>query len=588
MIRHLICLPDGTALFSGADQVNAVQSVTLTTCVNSGEELTLGSACAAMMEATLITPGGGLTLTAGEEVTLYQVDEAGQRRKAGVFILERPTRPSANTMKLVGYDRLTRLDKDLTGWLAALQGWPYSLRDFADLVCHACGLTLVTEQIPNGDFQVRPFSAEVTGRQLMQWIGEACCRFCRANADGNIELAWYTPAGISVTPSGERYYFQKGLSYEDYQVARIDSVQLRLGDSEDGALWPGGEENENSYVITGNPLLCLHISNELLPVLQTIQGELPTERYTPCKVCMPVCPGVEAGNTVQITDSNGVNFTAYVMTKTSNGQKDTLECTGSARRDSTTALNNKTPAEKVRQIEIALRSVDGNKVVSLINLSEAGIRIKGDKIQLEGVVTANKNFQILEDGSAVMKNADISGKVTASKGTIAGWNLDDNSLYTTYGDVASRVFLCTGTTKPYTIGGYKDHWYIGAGSSDGSGFGVSTAGVLCASGAKISGEVNARSGMVGGWEIKNGQLYKEGAWISEDGAFQFLADQNPNVCVEFMPDAQGNAALRLGTRTPLQIGDTMLTEDSLKQLLALIGVNAAAQVNEETGEETTV
>ena len=32
----------------------------------------------------------------------------------------------------------------------------------------------------------------------------------------------------------------------------------------------------------------------------------------------------------------------------------------------------------------------------------------------------------------------------------------------------------------------------------------------------------------------------------------------------------------------------MLTEDSLKQLLALIGVNAAAQVNEETGEETTV
>ena len=57
MLRNLMILPDGTALFSGADQANAIQSVTLTQCVNSDEDLTLGSVCANMMEATILTPG---------------------------------------------------------------------------------------------------------------------------------------------------------------------------------------------------------------------------------------------------------------------------------------------------------------------------------------------------------------------------------------------------------------------------------------------------------------------------------------------------------------------------------------------------
>lgn len=410
MVKNLLILPDGTELFSGVDRTEAIQSVTLTQCVNSGDELTMGSACADMLEVTAITPGGGLSLTAGDEVSLYQVDAAGQRRQVGIFILEKPTRPTANTMKLVGYDRIVKLEKDLTGWLAGLTGWPYSLLAFAKMVCAACDLTLENESIPNGDFQVQAFSGEgITGRQLMQWIGEACCRFCRATADGRMELAWYTPADISITPSGAHYYFQNGLSYEDYQVEQIDAVQLQAADSDDGWLWPEAEEGANSYVISGNPILCTHISEDLLPVLQRIRQELPTERYTPCKVCIPENPDIHPGNTVQITDRNGVTFTAFVMTKTNSGQKDTLECTGSRRRDSPSAVHSQSSSQKVRQIEIALKSIDGNKVVSMINLSESAVRIKGEKIQLEGTVTANENFKILLDGSIEAKAGKIGG-----------------------------------------------------------------------------------------------------------------------------------------------------------------------------------
>ena len=70
MLKNLMVLPDGTELFSGAGTVNAIQSVSLTQRVNSGTELTLGSTCTAMLEATLFTPDGGLELARGAEVML--------------------------------------------------------------------------------------------------------------------------------------------------------------------------------------------------------------------------------------------------------------------------------------------------------------------------------------------------------------------------------------------------------------------------------------------------------------------------------------------------------------------------------------
>ena len=51
---------------------------------------------------------------------------------------------------------------------------------------------LVNTQLPNGSYPVQKFSAEgITGRQLMQWIGQAAGRFCRATAEGKVEFSWY-------------------------------------------------------------------------------------------------------------------------------------------------------------------------------------------------------------------------------------------------------------------------------------------------------------------------------------------------------------------------------------------------------------
>lgn len=493
MLKSIIVLPDGTRLSSGPNETNPIMKVTLTEEVNAGDELALGSACAAILEANILAPYGGLTLAAGDKVTLYKVDEAGVEHKKGVFILEKPSRVSANAVKLTGYDRMIELDKDLTTWLSELDEWPYSLHEFAGMVCDACGLSLVMEGIPNADFPVPQFKyPDVTGRQLMKWIGEICGCFCRANADGNIELAWYAPSGKTITPSGDYRYFAKGLSYETYTVDPIEAVQLKLADSEDGALWPAAAEGAHSYVISGNPILLADVSDELEPYLDVIRQRLAALRYTPCKVSLPANLAINAGSTVEIIDSNGDSLSACVMRKVSTGQKDTLQCTGSRRRDSAPAVNSKSTEEKVRQMRIALKSIDGDRVVALINLSEDGIKIQADKVDIEGKVNA-EFINALNVTAAKLLVKDSSGATLFFAGDkkvqIGGWNADSKSLYSGTSFSTAECFVCTGSAGSMSIGGSGSlsGWMIKAGNN----FGVTKAGALYAADAHISGEVTS-------------------------------------------------------------------------------------------------
>lgn len=63
--------------------------------------------------------------------------------------------------------------------------------------------------------------------------------------------------------------------------------------------------------------------------------------------------------------------------------------------------------------------VDGN-LKSFVGAGQDGVKIKASNIQLEGLVTANENFKILEDGSIVTQNATIYGKVYVDDGGKVG------------------------------------------------------------------------------------------------------------------------------------------------------------------------
>jgi len=88
-----------------------------------------------------------------------------------------------------------------------------------------------------------------------------------------------------------------------------------------------------------------------------------------------------------------------------------------------------------------LYAIDGDgNLKSLVGVGGDGIKIKGDYITLEGLVTANNNFKILQDGSIETRNAKIYGTVHAQDGKIGGFTIESGRLFWKAGDYFGNDF----------------------------------------------------------------------------------------------------------------------------------------------------
>ena len=444
MYKHLLILPDGQEIYSGTDRNPVLQSVTVTQKVNNGQELTLGSACSTMLEAEVL---GWFSCTPGEPLTLYRVEEDGTRYLMGAFYPEKPTRSTAYTMSLTAFDAVSRLDRDLTNWLLELDQWPYTAAEFAAMVCEQCGLELVEAPLPNGDFYIQPFSADrVTGRHLIQWLGQLTGRFCRATPEGKLEFAWYSSNdAVSITPDGSSgiYYCQNGLQYEDYRVAPVEMVQLRQTSEDIGTLWPDIPGQKNTYIIENNPMLAAQTSQTLVSVAQTLYESLKTVTYTPCSVTIPATSKIAAGDILTITDLNGAVLTTYVMEKKSDGLQDSLQCTGSPTRDSSYAVNNQQFQPHSGKLLNLRTDVDGLKAE---NRDTTG-RLTRMELDLEGLrsrveqqeIVAQTTVQSVSSLTQTAQNLTLQLETVRTEGvdkvqTSRGYTFDDAGLHISRSD----------------------------------------------------------------------------------------------------------------------------------------------------------
>ncbi len=492
MHKNLIVLSDGRELSSGVPGQAALTEVTLTQQVNGEEDLTLGSVCAAMLEAQVLVPDGSWGIDAGETLTLYQVLPDGTRLQQGVFIAETPEWTDTNTYRLTAYDRVVLLDKDLTHWLEGLVSWPCDLQEFAAMVCRQCGLELTDSQIPNGSYPVQKFSAgNITGRQLMKWVAQIAGRFCRATADGKLELGWYTPKNITVKPAsgsvtvlpGEQslslygtsltveqaqeevqlrspmlqvledsreevvvsvetddrlYYYRGSLSAADYVVQPVEKVHLKLSQNDVGTVWPNIEAPVNTYTVSENYLLDGAAPEQSQAVAQTLYEQLSQVSYTPCSLTLPIQAAVQPGDILHLENAHGNVFTVYVMEKVQTGQKQTLSCTGNPRRDSTTTVNNATYTALKGKVLTLQKDVEG------LQLENAQAEEKAAKLALtvDGISTQvqrseNQTENMLQRMTALEQNAqELSVKIQSVHDggvdrvtTTTGYTFDADGLH---------------------------------------------------------------------------------------------------------------------------------------------------------------
>ena len=369
MLQPILTLPSGTEL-KGGSPGSAVKSLTLHTAVNAGQEFAIGSAYSDYIEAEIwADPGGSLQITAGDALTYYRQDDAGNRTKVGVFYAEKPTRTKRNSYKVTAYDTMSKLDADFSGWLRANQAqFPKTIWQLVQLACQWAGVTLASSSLPiNGSYSVQAFYADdLTCRQIISWAAEAAGCYAHMNADGKLQFLTYTDkrSTAKITPDGasSTAYYADSLSYEDYTVKAIEKVQIRQSDSDVGVIYPDSTTATNTYAVQGNLLLTTGTEANLKTVAQNLYNVLKSVTYTPCKVAVPSGSGLACGQIVHVKDARGREFDTYLMSATISSGKASFESVGSASRESSSAVNSQSYKNLTGKMLEIKTSVDGLEV----------------------------------------------------------------------------------------------------------------------------------------------------------------------------------------------------------------------------------
>ena len=459
MYQPILTLSSGTEL-KGGSPGSAVKSLTLHTAVNAGQEFAIGSAFSDYIEAEIwADPGGSLQITAGDALTYYRQDDAGNRTKVGVFYAEKPTRTKRNSYKVTAYDTMSKLDADLSGWLHANQAqFPKTIWQLVQLACQRAGVTLASSSLPiNGSYSVQAFYADdLTCRQIISWAAEAAGCYAHMNADGKLQFLTYADkrSTAKITPDGasnSTAYYADSLSYEDYTVKAIEKVQIRQSDSDVGVIYPDSTTATNTYVVQGNLLLTTGTEANLKSVAQNLYNVLKNVTYTPCKVSVPSSSGLACGQIVHVKDARGREFDTYLMSATISSGKASFESVGSASRESSSAVNSQSYKNLTGKMLEIKTSVDGLEVKA----SDLTGKYTDLKATVDGLSSeVKKDTKITGGGNLILgsesfRNATYDGNASGvaygddGSATITNANTNRYFIFNTAGArITKGVTLC--------------------------------------------------------------------------------------------------------------------------------------------------
>ena len=459
MYYSVLRLPNGTEL-KGGEAGSTLKALTLHTAVNAGQEFTIGSAFSDYIEAEIwADPGGSLQITAGDALTYYRQDDAGNRTKVGVFYAEKPTRTKRNSYKVTAYDTMSKLDADFSSWLRANQAqFPKTIWQLVQLACQRAGVTLASSSLPiNGSYSVQAFYADdLTCRQIISWAAEAAGCYAHMNADGKLQFLTYTDkrSTAKITPDGasnSTAYYADSLSYEDYTVKAIEKVQIRQSDSDVGVIYPDSTTATNTYAVQGNLLLTTGTEANLKSVVQNLYNVLKNVTYTPCKVAVPSSSGLACGQIVHVKDARGREFDTYLMSATTSSGKASFESVGSASRESSSAVNSQSYKNLTGKMLEIKTSVDGLEVKA----SDLTGKYTDLKATVDGLSSeVKKDTKITGGGNLILgsesfRNATYDGNASGvaygddGSATITNANTNRYFIFNTAGArITKGVTLC--------------------------------------------------------------------------------------------------------------------------------------------------
>ena len=588
MYYSVLRLPNGTEL-KGGEAGSTLKALTLHTAVNAGQEFTIGSAFSDYIEAEIwADPGGSLQITAGDALTYYRQDDAGNRTKVGVFYAEKPTRTKRNSYKVTAYDTMSKLDADFSGCLRANQAqFPKTIWQLVQLACQRAGVALASSSLPiNGSYSVQAFYADdLTCRQIISWAAEAAGCYAHMNAAGKLQFLTYSDkrSTAKITPDGasnSTAYYADSLSYEDYTVKAIEKVQIRQSDSDVGVIYPDSTTATNTYAVQGNLLLTTGTEANLKTVAQNLYNVLKSVTYTPCKVSVPSGSGLTCGKIVHVKDARGREFDTYLMSATISSGKASFESVGSASRESSSAVNSQSYKNLTGKMLEIKTSVDGLEVkASDLTGKYTDLKATVDGLSSEvkkdtkitgggNLILGSESFKnaALQGGGTVEYNDDGSATVTNSN------SLKRFDFNTTSTRIVNGVTLCISVMYKQVSG--KDAFYLDINYShaDGSRYYTSI---------KPADQIKIEQS--DGWVLRYGTWTPKDNYILTGVSFGLRSGSVTNKYMALHPMLQyGNAP----TAWNASSGD-YLTQESAKSLFSQTAEEIKTEVTKSVTESVT-
>lgn len=395
------------------------------------------------------------------------------------------TKYNGSIITLSAYDNMYKFDQPYT---KSTLSYPATLLQIAQDACSKCDVSLGTFDFPHNDFVVRnrPTDDGITFRNILQWIAQIACCYCKIDAQGRLTFGWYNTdilenvlllnggnfqnwesskdnvSGGNFAPwtAGEKLTGGDFSSTDGYHtIHSFNSLTLATDDvvltgvrvseeveTEEGTETKTYQSGLDGYVISieGNKL----IQGTGATVVGFLAEKLIGLRFRPFNASALSDPTIEAGDIAILTDRKGNTYKTIITSNTFQpGNFQSISCGAE-----TPARNSATRYSQATQIYVDYRKeIQKERTEREKALEELGERLEAST----GVFTT---IEEQPDGSNIyylhnkpsLDDSDIVWKMTAEAwGVSTDGGKTWNAGMTVDGDTIVRILTATGVNADW-------------------------------------------------------------------------------------------------------------------------------------------
>lgn len=547
--------------------------------INPNTDFTVGCASSAEIVFDYDNRNNDVSQYVEDGVFNYYIQQANDTdwRLIGKFYIQ-SSEVKKNLITIRAYDAMIKTEAYIDSFIDGLT-FPLTTTSLFTKLCSFLGVSCggIDTGLTNRTFNVQDnFQAiNITGRQVIQYIAEACAGYAIADTSGAICIKDYKFVNTELNNSNYVSYTKA-----NYTVDKIKGLTIRTTQDDIGVSY--GATEGNVYIIQNNPLFYAENDSQLSDVAYNLYMKISIMNgYVPASLNLLQDFGLNCG---QIFKINGNKF--ILMKKEITASGTTFECYGNKQREKQesnlnseiVALRGKTN-ELYRDLEQTKSTLTdtANGLKSQITQTASDIRteISNTKKGLETKIEQTAegiNSTVSNQGQQITQlqqtTNSISSTVSNQGQTITAIQQDLDGISLTYNSTNGTASITIGdvTVSQLVDGKYVDKAVAGINLNGYVQFtDLSTPGSTTISGSNITtGTISAdRINMTGSisWSdlttsCKN-TIASQASGLTEDEATTLINDKlvsSPTIAGGKFTDLNQKNYLKMGTSSDGSVG----------------------------------